>query len=82
MTDIKIIADYIIKFEKMSLWGCEELYVTGLPADATEQELRGLFGAHGTVKEAVIVNKKVPSAPNAPQSCIVRQVCEACYEAG
>ncbi|EFJ51166.1 hypothetical protein VOLCADRAFT_116517 [Volvox carteri f. nagariensis] len=52
----------------MSLWGCEELYVTGLPADVTEPELRGLFGTHGTVKEAVIVNKKGPSGPNAPQS--------------
>ncbi len=60
--------------DKMSLWGCEELYVTGLPSDVTEPELRGLFGAHGTVKEAVVVNKKAPSAPNAPQSCIVRQV--------
>ncbi|PNH11999.1 Protein no-on-transient A, partial [Tetrabaena socialis] len=59
----------------MSLWGCEELYVTGLPGDVTEPELRGLFGAHGTVKEAVIVNKKGPSAPGAPQSCIVRMSC-------
>ncbi len=58
----------------MSLWGCEELYVTGLPADVTEPELLGLFGAHGTVKEAVIVNKKGPSGPNAPQSCIIRRV--------
>eukprot|EP00198_Chlamydomonas_reinhardtii_P005440 XP_001694776.1 predicted protein [Chlamydomonas reinhardtii] len=58
----------------MSLWGCEELYVTGLHAEVTDIECRNIFGTHGAVKEAVIVQKKGPSAPGAPQSCIVRMM--------
>ncbi len=56
----------------MSTWGADELYVTGLPSDITEPELRGLFGAEGTVREIVIVAKKGPSHPGSPISCIVR----------
>ena len=65
----------------MSLWGVDELYVSNLPEDASESNLRDLFGMHGSVKDVVLnltskVQRPLGNAGAATTAAIVRSVAQ------
>lgn len=54
-----------------ALFQLEELYVSNIPADTTEEEIKALFEAHGgKVKEYVVVSKR--TGVNTTRSALMR----------
>lgn len=48
----------------------DELYVTNIPGNATDEEVQALFAQHGTVREYVVVSKRKEA--NLAQAALVR----------